>query len=158
MEENRLITKAQNGNHDAFKDLMENHQAKVYRLLLGFLRDEHAAEEATVETFTKAWKNLPGFRQESTFWTWLYRIAYRVAIDYQRRWAGKLYFVRGEYRFEGGGAFRGSNRQGPQSSTAPSFTENLLSPARRDHSILFPGSVLPGNRSDHATSVGHDPG
>jgi RNA polymerase sigma-70 factor (ECF subfamily) len=87
VEENRLITKAQNGNHDAFKDLMENHQAKVYRLLLGFLRDEHAAEEATVETFTKAWKNLPGFRQESTFWTWLYRIAYRVAIDYQRRWA-----------------------------------------------------------------------
>ncbi|NLW55019.1 MAG: sigma-70 family RNA polymerase sigma factor [Firmicutes bacterium] len=85
MEENRLIIKAQNGDHDAFKDLMENHQAKVYRLLLGLLRDEHAAEEVTVETFIKAWRNLAGFRQESTFWTWLYRIAYRAAIDYQRR-------------------------------------------------------------------------
>lgn len=87
MDEIQLIYRAKNGDHDAFKDLMDNHQAKVYHLLLGFLRDEYAAEEVTVETFIKAWRNLAGFRLESTFWTWLYRIAYRAAIDYQRRLA-----------------------------------------------------------------------
>lgn len=85
VDEIQLITRAKNNDHDAFKALMESHQAKVYHLLLGFLRDEHAAEEVTVETFIKAWRNLANFRLKSTFWTWLYRIAYRAAIDYQRR-------------------------------------------------------------------------
>ena len=85
MDENQLIIKAQNGDNEAFRELVETHQSKVYHLLLGFLRDEYAAEEVAVETFVKAWRHLSSFRLEATFWTWLYGIAYRSAIDYKRR-------------------------------------------------------------------------
>jgi RNA polymerase sigma-70 factor (ECF subfamily) len=84
LNEEQLIIRAKTGDEGAFKELVETHQTKVYHLLLGILRDEYAAEEVAVETFVKAWKNISGFRLEATFWTWLYRIAYRSAIDYLR--------------------------------------------------------------------------
>lgn len=85
MDENQLIMRAKNGDEEAFKGLVETHQSKVYHLLLGLLRDEYAAEEVAVETFIKAWRSIASFRLKATFWTWLYRIAYRSAIDYKRR-------------------------------------------------------------------------
>ncbi len=84
LNEEQLIMMAKTGDEGAFKELVETHQSKVYHLLLGILRDEYAAEEVAVETFVKAWRNISGFRLEATFWTWLYRIAYRSAIDYLR--------------------------------------------------------------------------
>jgi len=82
LTEAQLIKKAQNGDEDAFRELLETHQSKVYHLLLGMLRSPELASDLTQETFIKAWKNLDRFRLDSTFWTWLYRIAYRVALDY----------------------------------------------------------------------------
>lgn len=85
MDEIQLIIRAKSGDEEAFKGLVETHQSKVYHLLLGLLRNEYAAEEVAVETFIKAWRSIASFRLEATFWTWLYRIAYRSAIDYKRR-------------------------------------------------------------------------
>ncbi|HEY8344920.1 MAG TPA: RNA polymerase sigma factor [Bacillota bacterium] len=82
MTETQLIKRAQNGDEDAFRELVETHQSKVYHLLLGMLRSPEVACDLTQETFIKAWKNLTHFRLGSTFWTWLYRIAYRSALDY----------------------------------------------------------------------------
>ncbi|HBT16851.1 MAG TPA: hypothetical protein DEB05_07860 [Firmicutes bacterium] len=83
--EKDMIEKAQQGNADAFRKLVELHQSKVYHLLLGLLHDEFCAQEQTQETFVKAWKGLSSFRGESSFWTWLYRIAYHTALDYLRK-------------------------------------------------------------------------
>ncbi len=80
-----LISRAKNKDEDAFRILVELHQSKVYHLLLGMVRDEDQAQELTQETFVKAWKGLPSFRGDSTVWTWLYRIAYRTALDYLRK-------------------------------------------------------------------------
>ncbi|HHU52352.1 MAG TPA: sigma-70 family RNA polymerase sigma factor [Firmicutes bacterium] len=82
MTETQLIKRAQNGDEDAFRELVETHQSKVYHLLLGMLRSPEVAGDLTQETFIKAWKSLSRFRLDSTFWTWLYRIAYRSALDY----------------------------------------------------------------------------
>jgi RNA polymerase sigma-70 factor (ECF subfamily) len=80
----QVITKAQTGDEDAFRQLVEMHQLKVYHLLLGMVQDEYEAQELTQITFVKAWHGLSRFRCDSSFWTWLYRIAYHSALDYLR--------------------------------------------------------------------------
>lgn len=84
MGEAEWIIRAQSGDHDAFRWLVEENQSKVYHLLLGMLRDEHLAQELTQMTFVKAWKSLGSFRHRAGFWTWLYRIAYHLAMDHHR--------------------------------------------------------------------------
>ena len=70
-----LITRAQAGDHDAFRDLVQGHshelQVHCYRIL-GSLQD---AEDALQETLVSAWRNLGEFGQRSSLRTWLYQIA-----------------------------------------------------------------------------------
>jgi RNA polymerase sigma-70 factor (ECF subfamily) len=92
-KESQLIERAKLGDEEAFQDLMELHQSKVYHLLLGILHDNFQAQEVTQETFVKAWKGLRSFKQNSSFWTWLYRIAYRTALDYLRKKRREEWFL-----------------------------------------------------------------
>src|SRR5690242_18846985 len=70
-----LIARAQVGDHDAFRDLVQGHshelQVHCYRIL-GSLQD---AEDALQETLVSAWRNLGEFGQRSSLRTWLYQIA-----------------------------------------------------------------------------------
>lgn len=83
--ETALVEKAKAGDEEAFRQIVERNQSKVYHLLLGMVRSEDLAQELTQETFVKAWKGLAAFRGESTVWTWLYRIAYHTALDHLRK-------------------------------------------------------------------------
>jgi RNA polymerase sigma-70 factor (ECF subfamily) len=71
---------------DAFELLVDRHKDKVFRLALAVLGPgfEGEAEEVTQDAFVIAFRQLPAFRGESRFGTWLYRIAQRKAIDYRR--------------------------------------------------------------------------
>jgi RNA polymerase sigma-70 factor (ECF subfamily) len=80
-----LVRLARQGDRDAFQELVERYQRKVYAVLLGMLRDHESAWEASQETFIKALRSLDQFKGEASFYTWLYRIAVNVAIDLQRR-------------------------------------------------------------------------
>ena len=61
----------------AFSALARLHQSKVRGLLLRLTRGNHAAaDDLSQETFLEAWRGIANFRGESTFSTWLYRIAY----------------------------------------------------------------------------------
>lgn len=82
MKEAELITLAQSGDDRAFEELVQSHQTKVYHLLLGLVHDQGMAEELTQEAFIRAWRHIKGFKFRSGFWTWIYRIAYRIALDY----------------------------------------------------------------------------
>ncbi|NND31140.1 MAG: RNA polymerase sigma factor [Saprospiraceae bacterium] len=63
---------------DQFGDL-------VMTLSMRILNDRMMAEEATQDTFIKVYKGLHEFREEASLKTWIYRIAYRTAIDYARK-------------------------------------------------------------------------
>jgi RNA polymerase sigma-70 factor (ECF subfamily) len=80
-----LVRLARQGDRDAYRELVERYQRKVYAVLLGMLHDHDAAWETSQETFIKALRNLDQFKGEAAFYTWLYRIAVNLAIDYQRR-------------------------------------------------------------------------
>src|SRR5262249_60082016 len=73
--------RAQAGDTGAFRELVERHQASAYTLALRILRSSADAEEVAQDAFVRVWTALPGFRGESTFSTWLYRIVARRAFD-----------------------------------------------------------------------------
>jgi RNA polymerase sigma-70 factor (ECF subfamily) len=76
-----LLRAAQDGDLDAFEALVRHHQAAVYRIALRMLGSEADAQDATQETFVRAWRGLKRFRRESTVSTWLYRIVTRRCLD-----------------------------------------------------------------------------
>ena len=85
MEEQDLIERVQQGEKDAFQDLMAPYQRKIYSLLYGMVWDREDALELTQEVFAKAYRAIKGFRMASSFYTWLYRIAVNLALDFRRQ-------------------------------------------------------------------------
>lgn len=74
LDERSLVGRAADGDLAAFEELFRRHSEAVYRLAVRLLSDRSDAEDAVQEVFVQAWKSLPGFRGESRFTTWLYRI------------------------------------------------------------------------------------
>lgn len=81
----KWVTQAQHGDKKAFQRLYQQHVGKVYSLALRMLADVAHAEDATQELFIRVWHQLPSFRGESQFSTWLHRIAVNTVVDYSRR-------------------------------------------------------------------------
>src|ERR1700720_3594936 len=78
----QLVERAQRGDKRAFELLVLKYQRKLGRLLSRFVRDAGEVEDVTQEAFIKAYRALPGFRGESAFYTWLYRIGINTAKNY----------------------------------------------------------------------------
>jgi RNA polymerase sigma-70 factor (ECF subfamily) len=70
-----LVARAQRGDKRAFDLLVLKYQQKVSNLIGRYVRDSSEVLDVTQEAFIKAYRALSGFRGESAFYTWLYRIA-----------------------------------------------------------------------------------
>jgi RNA polymerase sigma-70 factor, ECF subfamily len=84
-DEAELIAAARSGSTDAFEQLYRAHSARVYGLCLRLSENQADAQDATQETFIKAWRALGSFRGASAFSTWLHRIAFNETIGMKRR-------------------------------------------------------------------------
>lgn len=73
------------GDTTAYRGLVEKYQGRVYAMVYGMLRNREDARDVTQEAFVKAYRNLQSFRMDSSFYTWLYRIAMNLAIDHTRK-------------------------------------------------------------------------
>ncbi len=86
-----LVTHAQAGDTRAFDELVRRYQDRAYRLCFKILRNEDDASEALQDTFLSAYKGIPRFKAESTFSTWLYRIATNASLmKYRKRRDGHV--------------------------------------------------------------------
>lgn len=83
--DSELVVRAKAGDADAFGELVERNEAKVYGLCLKMLGNTENAEDCLQEVFIKTFKAMPGFRQEARFSTWLYRIAYNECLTRIRK-------------------------------------------------------------------------
>ncbi len=80
-----LVERAKAGDSDAYRELVEEYQSRAHSIALGILGNYQDAEEIAQEAFVKAYKNLASFRAQSSFYTWLYRIIFNLAIDLSRK-------------------------------------------------------------------------
>jgi RNA polymerase sigma-70 factor (ECF subfamily) len=78
----QLVERVQRGDKHAFDLLVAKYQRKLGRLISRFVRNTGEAEDVTQEAFIKAYRALPGFRGDSAFYTWLYRIGINTAKNY----------------------------------------------------------------------------
>ncbi len=84
-EDTELLTAVLAGDGTAYRGLVEKYQSRVYAMVYGMLRNREDARDITQEAFVKAYRNLDSFRLEASFYTWLYRIAMNLAIDFTRK-------------------------------------------------------------------------
>ena len=85
MNEQDLILRMQEGDETAFEALVRLYEKKVYTLCRRMCANEEDAQEAAQDTFLAVWRSVGSFRQESSFSTWLYRLATNACIDLLRR-------------------------------------------------------------------------
>ncbi len=83
--EREVVARARNGDHEAFRVLVERHQPRVYGLALRILREEEAARDAAQGAFLKAYRALRKFEGRSSFGTWMFRLTYNHCLDILRR-------------------------------------------------------------------------
>jgi RNA polymerase sigma-70 factor (ECF subfamily) len=85
MNETALIRAAQQGDGDAFEQLVRSYDGNVLRMAFNLLRSEEDARDIYQEAFLRVYRNLPSFRFDCSFSTWLYRIVANLCLDQIRK-------------------------------------------------------------------------
>ena len=85
MDDSDLIACAQQGDRQAFTELVLRHQNGVVGLIYRMCGDPQQAEDAAQEAFVRVWQNLNSYKPQHAFRSWLYRIAANAALDSLRR-------------------------------------------------------------------------
>jgi RNA polymerase sigma-70 factor (ECF subfamily) len=80
-----LVLAAQHGDKRAFTQLVEKYEQRAYNLARKMMRDQQDAEDVLQETFISVYRNLSNFHGDSSFSTWLYRIATNASLMKLRR-------------------------------------------------------------------------
>src|ERR671918_501600 len=84
-EDHILIQRFLTGEEAAFERLVERYYQRIDRLAQQVVRHPMAAEDITQECFLRAYRALPRFRGEASFYSWLYRIAINLCMSYLRQ-------------------------------------------------------------------------
>lgn len=84
-QEQKWIDAARAGSQEAFEKLVRLYEKRVLALTQRMCRNPEDAAEAAQEAFLAAWQGLKNFRGESSFSTWLYRLASNACVDLLRR-------------------------------------------------------------------------
>lgn len=83
--ERHLITRAQQGDREAFQEIVETYQRRVFGICIGMLKDPDDSMDVSQEVFIKVYRYLENFNHQSSFYTWLYRITVNMCIDFIRK-------------------------------------------------------------------------
>jgi len=84
-EDQLLIERALAGDRSAFGQLAMRYQDRLYSSMLGVTGSAEEAEDVVQDALVRAFLKLDSFQQNSQFFTWLYRIAFNVALSRHRR-------------------------------------------------------------------------
>src|SRR5512138_306266 len=84
-EDKALVQQAQKGDMLAFEELVARHRDKIYARAYSMMRNEEEAIDLSQEAWVKAWQRLKQFQGESSFVTWMTRIAINLCLDHLRK-------------------------------------------------------------------------
>lgn len=82
--EEKLLAQAREGDVQAFREIVEDHQRQIFCLAVEMTGNSHEAEDVVQDVFIKAFRSLPDFRGEAKLSSWLYRIAVNTCMDRSR--------------------------------------------------------------------------
>lgn len=85
MEDDILVQRSREGDRRAFQMLVGRYQKKLFSIIFGMIHHPEDAMDIVQETFLKVYRYLPNFQGNSSFYTWIYRIAVNLCIDFLRR-------------------------------------------------------------------------
>ena len=80
-----LVFRAQAGDLGAYDELIRRYQRKIYQLVYNMTSNREDAEDLVQDVFVKAYSALERFKGDSSFYTWIYRIAVNRAINYLKK-------------------------------------------------------------------------
>jgi RNA polymerase sigma-70 factor (ECF subfamily) len=84
-DEESLVRRFQIGEEKAFNELVLRYKEKVFHMILKMVRNKEDAKDLSQETFLRAYFGLKNFRGESSFFTWITRIALNLSINFKKR-------------------------------------------------------------------------
>jgi len=84
-DDRRLIAECLHGNRDAFGQLITRYQSRLYNAALRLVDTPDDAADVVQDAFLNAFQSLRSFKGDSEFFTWMYRIAFNVAVSQKRR-------------------------------------------------------------------------
>lgn len=82
--EEKIVERAQSGDQEAFGQLYQHYYQPIYRYVFYRVNHQQDAEDLTEKIFLKAWEQLPYYRGDASFKSWVYRIAHTIVIDHYR--------------------------------------------------------------------------
>jgi RNA polymerase sigma-70 factor (ECF subfamily) len=80
-----LVEEAKSGRIEAYAELARRVQEKIYHTIFGMTRNHEDANDLTQETFMYAYRALRTFKQKSSFYTWVYRIAINLTLNFLKK-------------------------------------------------------------------------
>ena len=84
-EETEMISRCQQGDQEALKQIYDKYHKKVYRIAYGVVRQREDALDIVQEVFIKLFRSIKNFKGRSHFYTYLYRMVMNTAIDHSRK-------------------------------------------------------------------------
>jgi RNA polymerase sigma-70 factor (ECF subfamily) len=95
-DDREAVRRVQQGDSEAFEYLVDKYKRRAFRLAYQVLRDQEESLDVAQEAFVKAYRALPGFKGDSQFFTWLFRITMNLALDRKRQRAARARSLGGE--------------------------------------------------------------
>ena len=92
-DETHIIHRILKGETSLYEYFLDKYSQQVFILIIRIVENQEDAEELTQDTFLKAFEHLSSFKAESSFSTWIYRIAYNTAISATRKRKQELIVV-----------------------------------------------------------------
>ncbi len=84
-EETEMISRCQQGDQEALREIYDRYHKKVYRIAYGVVRQREEALDIVQEVFIKLFRSIKNFKGRSHFYTYLYRMVMNTAIDHTRK-------------------------------------------------------------------------
>ena len=87
--EEKLIRRLQNKDEEAFRELVEEFNQKVFNTCMGFVRNEEDADDLAQEVFIEVYQSIKKFKGQSSLSTWIYRITVNKSLEFLRKMKSK---------------------------------------------------------------------
>lgn len=92
VDDETLVARVQHGDASAYDHLVQRYKERLYATVYHMTSNHEDANDLVQEAFIKAYNSIGGFKRESSFYTWVYRIAVNRTINHLKRRKNRFHF------------------------------------------------------------------